>query len=686
MLSLNNKSKSILICALLALITIAVYWQVGEFEFLDWDDTIYLTENAAVQSGVTFGAIKWAFSSFHATNWHPVTWLSHMLDVQMFGMNAGRHHLTNLLLHICNTLLLFLILLRMTGLAWRSFFVAALFAVHPLHVESVAWVAERKDVLSAFFGMLAIYCYTFYIQNQKLKWYLLVVICFAVGLMAKPMLVTFPFILLLLDYWPLKRFPTQYPLDSNTVMLGQRSSVAYLALEKTPLLVLTIASSVVTFFAQDKGGAVTSLDDSMAHASVDSVVIGFGMAERFSNAIMSYASYLSKTFYPHNLSFFYPFRTDIQNEILIQSALLVLGVSLIAVWQVRCKPYFFVGWFWFIGMLVPVSGVVLVGWQSMADRYTYLPLVGVFIAVAWGVPELAKRWPGHKKILAFSTAVSLLACAALSYIQVGYWRNNLSLYQHAAEVVPESAFVHFKLGTTLAEKGDYDAAKVQFEMALHIQPFDLRTRFNLGLVLLRLKQFEKAIEAFNEILKRYPSYVTAERQIEIARSMLRQQQMMIAINNSSEIYMRRGMLFERQGRIQDAILVYKQIVQHKPEYIEAHQKLGFLFYKLHRVDEAIMHYKMLVRLQPDSAAVYYNLGLAFADKNQLDEAIEHYQHALRIQPEWAEIYNNLGVAFFRKNLAEQAIKSFEKALQLKPGYIQAKNNLDRVINVQPNGY
>ena len=667
------------------MITVAVYWQVGEFEFLDWDDTIYLTENTAVQSGVTVSGIKWAFSSFHATNWHPVTWLSHMLDVQMFGMNAGRHHLTNALLHICNTLLLFLILLRITGLAWRSFFVAALFAVHPLHVESVAWVAERKDVLSAFFWMLSIYCYTFYIQNQKLKWYLLVVICFAVGLMAKPMLVTLPFILLLLDYWPLKRFPIQCPLGCNTVAMGQRSSVAYLVLEKTPLLVLTIASSVVTFFAQDKGGAVTSLDDSMAHGSVDSVAIGFGMAERFSNAIMSYVSYLGKTFYPHNLSFFYPFRTDIQNEVLIQSALLILGVSLIAVWQIRCKPYFFVGWFWFVGMLVPVSGVVLVGWQSMADRYTYLPLVGVFIAVAWGVPELAKRWPGRKKILAFATATSILACVTLSYIQVGYWRNNLSLYQHAAEVVPESAFVHFKLGTTLAEKDDYDAAKVQFEMALRIQPFDLRTRFNLGLVLLRLKQFEKAIEEFNEILKRYPSYAAAERQIEIARSMLRQQQMMVAINNSPEIYMRRGMLFERQGRIQDAILVYKQIVQYKPEYIEAHQKLGFLFYKLHRVDEAIMHYKMLVRLQPDSAAVYYNLGLAFADKNQFDEAIEHYQHALRIQPEWAEIYNNLGVASFRKNLVEQAIKSFEKALQLKPGYIQAKNNLDRVIYAQPNG-
>ncbi len=682
MLPLNNKSKIGLLCTLLVLLVISVYWQVGRFEFLDWDDTIYITENSAIQSGVTYSGIKWAFSTFHATNWHPITWLSHMLDVQLFGMDAGWHHLSSVLLHIFNTLLLFLVLTRMTGLIGRSGFVAALFALHPLHVESVAWVAERKDLLSTFFWMLTVYIYAFYIQRPELKRYLLVAVCFAIGLMAKPMLVTLPLILLLLDYWPLKRFPIRYPVDSNAVVLGRQSSIAYLILEKVPLLMLSMASSVITFIAQDRGGAVTSINDSVAHGSVDAVAIGFGWGERISNALLSYTSYLGKTFYPIDLSFFYPFRSDVQSGLLIQSALLILSISLVAVWLIRHKPYIFIGWFWFIGMLVPVSGVVLVGWQSMADRYTYLPLVGIFIIIAWGLPDLLKRWPGCNKILASAAIFSIFACAVLSYIQVGYWRNNLSLYRHAVEATPESAFVHFKLGTTLAEKGAYEAAAVQLEEALRIQPFDLRARFNLGLVLLRSKQFKKAIKHFTEILNRYPSYTAAERQIDIARSMLRQQQMIAAVNDSPEIYMQRGMRLEQQGRVQDAILVYQQILQYKPEYIKAHQKLGFLFYRSGRVDEAIMHYKTLRRLQPDSAIVYYNLGLALADKNQLDEAIEQYQHALRIQPDWAEIYNNLGVALFRKGMADQAINNFKKALQIRPDYIQAKNNLNRVINAR----
>ena len=686
MLFLNNKSKFLFICAFLIFSTMGVYWQVTEFEFLDWDDTIYLTENPNVQAGITWDGIKWAFGSFHATNWHPLTWLSHMLDVQVFGMDAGWHHLSNVLFHAINALLLYLILSRITGLMWRSFFVAALFALHPLHVESVAWVAERKDVLSTFFFMLAIYCYTFYIQHPQLKRYLLVVICFALGLMAKPMLVTLPFVLLLLDYWPLKRFPITYLTDFNVSVLGQRSSVLWLVLEKMPLLMLSIVSSVITFEAQSKGGAVTGFGGSMAHGSVDSVAIGFGWIERLSNALVSYASYLGNTFYPRGLSFFYPYRTEIQSEELIQSAVLILVISLVAIWQIRRKPYLFIGWFWFVGMLVPVSGVVLVGWQSMADRYTYVPLIGVFMAIAWGVPELTKKWPKRDVILSLAMTASIFACVILSYIQIGYWRNNISLYEHAAEVIPESAFVHFKVGTVLAEKGEYVKAQAAFESALRVEPFDLRSRFNLGLVFLRLKQFENAIEQFNELLKRYPSYTAAEQQIEIARAMWKRQQMATAVNSSPEVYMRRGILLEQQGRVQDAILVYKQIVQYKPEYIQAHQKLGFLFYKLKRVDEAIAHYKTLAKLQPDSFVVHYNLGLALVDKGQLNEAIKSYQQALRIRPAAAEIYNNLGVAFFRNGMIKQAIDSFQNAIRIKPDYAQAKNNLNRALNVQSNGH
>jgi len=681
MLSINNKGRSLLICVFLALVITIVYWQVREFEFLDWDDTIYLTENVVVQSGITFNSIKWAFSSFYATNWHPVTWLSHMLDVQLFGMDAGWHHLISVLFHTLSTLLLFLILTRITGLAWRSFFVAMLFALHPLHVESVAWVAERKDVLSAFFWMLAIYSYTFYIQHPGLKRYLWVIIFFAIGLMAKPMLVTLPFVLLLLDYWPLKRFSIKYPADGNTVVLGEKTAIRHLVLEKAPLLMLSIASAVVTFMAQEKGGAVTGASEPVAHASVDAAALNYGLLARLSNALTSYTSYLSKTFYPHDLSFFYPFRTDVQDLILIQSALLVLGLSFVAVWQARRRPYLFVGWFWFVGMLVPVSGVVLVGWQSMADRYTYLPLVGVFIVITWGVSEFTKQWAGRNKLLALTMVSLTVLCAVLSYVQVGYWRNNISLYQQAVKAVPDSAFVHFKLGTALAEQGEYKLAKVQFEETLRIESFDLRARFNLGLVLLRLQQFDKAIKQFDEVLKRYPSYTAAVRQIEIARAMLRQQ---TVVNNLPAVYMRRGMLLEQQGRIQDAVLLYQKILQYQPEHIQAHQKLAFLRYQLHQVDEAIVHYKVLVQLQPDSFIVHYNLGLALVDKGQFNEAVEHYQQALRIQPDLAQIYNSLGVALLQSGKVEEAIKHFQTALQKKPDYLQAKNNLNRAVNTQSN--
>ncbi len=405
----STKKRLLIISLFLIIASFMAFWQVTRCDFINYDDDKYLTDNSHVQDGLTVEGITWAFTTGYAANWHPLTWISHMVDVQLFGLQPGWHHLTNLLFHLASTLLLFLVLHRMTKALWQSAFVAALFALHPLHVQSVAWVAERKDVLSTFFWMLTMGTYASYVAKPGLKRYLTLLLCFALGLMAKPMLVTLPFVLLLLDYWPLQRLEQKRPpqeglsKDKSTTSpvripvqpVGHWPLIRPLLIEKIPLFALAALSSIVTYLVQHHGGAVQSLET-------------FPPGVRMANAFVSYITYMVKMLWPTNLAVFYPYPTSWPLWQVLGSAALLITITVLVIRGAKKRPYAAVGWFWYVGTLVPVIGVVQVGRQALADRYTYIPLVGLFIIVAWAVPELLKKWPYRKETLITLSALCLL--------------------------------------------------------------------------------------------------------------------------------------------------------------------------------------------------------------------------------------------------------------------------------------
>ena len=433
-----NKTRNIqqnlpLIISLLLITAILIaYWQVKDFDFICFDDKLYVTENHHVQAGLTVKGFTWAFTTFHASNWHPLTWLSHMTDCELYGLNPMGHHWTSLQFHIANTLLLFFILQYMTGALWRSAFVAALFAMHPLHVESIAWVAERKDVLSTFFGMLTLLAYCRYAKQPSLAGYLLIILFLSMGLMAKPMLVTFPFLFLLLDFWPLER------LRSETV--------SRLILEKIPMLVPVVISSCLTFMAQQSSGAVKSLGS-------------FSLTERIANAFISYVSYVYKAIWPHNLTAFYPHPGNSLPLWQVFGAILLIGgASFLAIRSLKKYPYIAVGLFWYLGMLVPVIGLVQVGPQAMADRYTYIPMTGLFIIIAWGFSDLSTKWHYRKIVLTLFAVIILSVLAVSTFFQLGYWRNSVALFERAVSITENNYLAHNNLGAALLEKGKSDKA------------------------------------------------------------------------------------------------------------------------------------------------------------------------------------------------------------------------------------
>lgn len=681
--ALLDKYRDFFICLVLAGAILLVYWQTASHEFIDWDDNLYVTDNHWVQQGLTLASAGWAFTATHATNWHPLTWLSHMLDYQLYGLDAGGHHLSSVFLHLASSLLLFLLWRRMSGRTWGSAFVAACFALHPLHVESVAWVAERKDVLSAFFGMLTLYAYAFYTERPGLSRYLLVFLLLALGLMAKPMLVTLPFVLLLLDYWPLRR--VELPRVGVVADPARRQSLLWLLLEKVPLLILSAASSVVTLYAQESGGAVTALSGEPVHGDGAAVSFYIGLGERFANAAVSYASYLGKMFVPYDLSFFYPFREAIPEWQVYGAAILLLTVTLLALFFVRRLPYLFVGWFWYLGMLVPVIGLVQVGWQSMADRYTYLPLIGVFIMLAGGFGDLVKRWPKLMPPVAVMASLLVVLMSGMAWKQVGYWQDNVTLYERAVAVAPEESFGHFKLGVALTDRGDLDAAIGQFREALRLQPYDMRSRFNLGLALYKQGKLDAAIEELQEALKIYPAFDMARRQLNIILAYKRskeQRAAMAGFEGPGAEPMMRAISLERQGKLEQAAQAYRDVLKQVPDSYRAHQNLGGVLHQLGRMDEAVLHYREALRINPELVGVQYNLGLALMAQGQVEEAIAAYSEALRIKPDIAEVHNNLGVALSRAGRVDEALEHFRKALQLRPGYAQAKNNLQRMLAQQ----
>ena len=485
--------------------TFAAYSFVLRAGFINYDDLDYVVNNEHLKGGLTGGNIAWAFNTGFASNWHPLTWISLMVDYQLYGLHAGGFHLTNLLLHTLNSALLLAVLYRMTGALWRSAFVAALFAWHPLHVESVAWVAERKDVLSGFFWLLTMLFYARYAElsnakgAQAKKNYGLTLLFFACGLMAKPMVVTLPFVLLLLDYWPLRRTcdlrftndePKGAPANPATATLTK------LLVEKIPFFALALASSVATFAVQKAGGAVAPLEVIPRH-------------ERIANAFAAYATYLRKMFWPDDLAVFYPFRHHLPVSQWLGAALLLAAISGLAVAWAKKRPYIAVGWLWYLGTLVPVIGLVQVGEQSLADRYTYLPLIGVFIILAWGVADLTQNWPGRIAILKLAAAAVLAGCLLLTVVQTRYWQDSLALFTHDLAVARDNAVAHSNIGDVLDRQNKVPEARAEFMKALKLDPESPRTLNGLGALFAHEGDATNAMYYFNAALHRRPFYSDA---------------------------------------------------------------------------------------------------------------------------------------------------------------------------------
>ena len=519
----GSRYLKLLICLILVLPTLGVYWEVRNFDFVTFDDYTYVAENPNVQSGLSKSGLVWAFTRSHASNWHPVTWLSHMLDCQFFGLNSGMHHLNNLIFHTANTLLLFLVLGRMTGALWRSAFVSALFALHPLHVESVAWVAERKDVLSTLFWMLTMWAYVRYSERPSPTRYLLIFPFFILGLMSKPMLVTLPFVLLLMDYWPLGRLQSTLP-EKGGKLKTPKLAVLRLIAEKIPLFVLVALLSVVTFLAQEE--AVQSLDN-------------FHLKARIANGLVSYAAYIRKMFWPNDLSIFYPYPQTLQLWLATASGFFLITMTILFVKMGKRRPFILVGWLWYLGTLFPVIGLVQVGTHAMADRYTYIPLIGLFIMIAWGIPDLLGNWLYRKQVLRISAGLLLVILAVCTWLQVRYWKDSIVLFTHAIDVTDDNWMAHNNIGFPLVQQGRNIEAIAHFSKAVRIKPDYAEAHVNLANSYGLEGRFEEAKQHFFDAIRINPDLADA--------------------------YMNLGVIFARQGNLDKAINHFAAALRVNPD-------------------------------------------------------------------------------------------------------------------------
>jgi tetratricopeptide (TPR) repeat protein len=631
-----KKSFVIFTYFVLILSTLLVFWQVHNFAFVNYDDNDYVYENPHVLNGLTRDGIIWAFTTGHTGYWHPLTWLSLMLDCQLSGPNSGRIHLVNLLVHMANTLLLFAVLKKMTGALWQSAFVAAAFALHPMHVESVAWIAERKDVLSTFFLLLTLAAYTGYTKSPTIYRYVASLVLFAFGLMTKPMLVTLPFVLLLLDYWPLERFAA--PQALKTVSVPDRRRLLYrIIIEKIPFFALAAVSSIITFIVQKGSGSVPDINT-------------ISLQNRVANAFLSYTRYIGKMFWPQNMAVFYP--RDIDRFSFWQIAMyamLLLGILVFVIRFGRNRKYLPVGWFWFVGTLVPVIGLVQAGSQAFADRYTYISYIGLFIMIAWGLPELLLKWPQRKIALGLSMVIVLTILGICTHRQVSYWNNNLTLFSHAIEVTQNNYLAYNNLSVAYNNLGRHQDAIEAFKQAIRIKPDYADAYINLGVACGALGRHQDAIEAFKQAIRIKPDHTKAHYNL--------------------------GVAYENLGRYQDEIEAYKQAIRIKPDYAYAHINLGVAYGALGRHQDAIEAFKQAVRIKPDYADAHFNLGVAYKNLGRYQDAIEAYKQAIRIKPDYTDAYINLGVAYGVLGRWQDEIEAYKQAIRIKPNFVLAHYNL-----------
>jgi protein O-mannosyl-transferase len=647
-------SKPWFLCILLVLLTGWLFFPAIQNDFVNYDDPENITANSHVQRGIKWESVQREFTGEDKTAlWAPVTMLSHALVWQIVGIKPWGHHLANVLLHAINTGLVFLVLRKLTGATWRSLFVAALFGMHPLRVESVAWVTERKDVLSTTFWMLTLWAYARFVEESKAEkgkpiiFYVSALVFYALGLMSKPMLVTVPFLLLLLDYWPLRRNEER---GEGREISNRGWSWTWLIAEKAPFLVLAAGTSAVTFFFQNRGGAVATL------ASVPLIC-------RIENVPVSYCRYLGKLFWPLDLTVFYPHPGHWPMGMVLASSLLLMGVSIAAITLRRQYPYVLIGWFWFVGTLVPVIQLVQAGLQSMADRFVYVPLIGILLVLTWGACELTRHWRYQKSFLSITAVAVILFCIPLTRKQIGYWKDSETLFMHATAVTENNCLAENNLGVALASKGRWDEAIKHYQKGLAMDPFleivpnHADTYNNLGLALIQKGQVEEAITHLQSSLKCRPDFAEAHNSL--------------------------GLALLRVGRADEAAGYFQRALEIDPGHLEAQHNLGAVLLQKGLVDQAIVCFEKVVQIRPDHAEAHYNLGVALLRKGQVEQAMVQLQKSLENRPMFAEAEYSLGNALVRKGDAVKAVACFEKALAIRPDFTEAQNNLAWILATWP---
>jgi protein O-mannosyl-transferase len=735
-ISESNQSRLVGISFLLLILF--CYWQIYHADFINFDDSLYVTNNEYVKEGLAAKSICWAFSSFDIANWHPITMMSHMLDYQLFGMNASGHHLMNVLFHAGNTLLLFLAFRMMTGALWRSAAIAFLFAMHPLHVESVAWVSERKDVLSTFFMLLSLIAYISYAKKQGGAKYLLAFLLFVLALMSKPMVVTFPFLLMLLDYWPLGRFNGD-PLN-NYRNPENRKHLWRLIREKIPFLLMSIIISIVTYIAQSQTGAVSSLKT-------------LPLLIRITNSINSYVLYIVHTLFPFNLSIFYPLVSGIPLWQTVCSACFIVLATCLA-WRLRQRcPFYPVGWLWYLGSLVPVIGIVQVGMQAMADRYTYIPLIGIFMVLVWLLPDMRRQRKGAVLFEGLALLCVALVLIGSTRNQVGSWANTMSVFSRADAAIDRNILAKLQMAGQYAQMGKQDEARNQFEELLRITPNNITALHNYGIFLINSEHYDEGIKYLREALRLQPTSVTVHNSLaqalwqkgktEEAEKLLRASLILkpdnpdthsylaIVIGSNKERYLESleqyreairikpnhhrarlglaitlqlhgqkeeadeqfrqviqenpyviaenrfniGWDLAAQNELEEAIVQYQEGLKILPRNVGAQLFLAYLYQRKGNSNDALKQYREVLKSNPESAAALIGMGTVMADLGKMEDAVHYLTEALRIDPKNASAHNNLGLVAYRQDRMEEAMSHYRIAVKADPRNAEVRYNM-----------
>ena len=668
----NSAARTRYLVLGLLVLTIAVFWRVSGHDFIRYDDPDYVTANVHVNRGLTTEGLAWAFGNLHgsATYWHPLTWVSHMIDCQLFGLRPGPHHLVNLGFHLINVVLLFLVLRRMTGDFWPSAITAALWAVHPFQVDTVAWVTERKNLLSTLFWLLAMAGYARYAERPTLGRYALVFLAMAVGLMTKPILVTLPCALLLLDFWPLRRWRPAFPGNaaaeaSVEVPRFAPRSVTQLLVEKLPLLALSIASSVITVVAHEKLGSLVSGE-----------LVSF--SDRLQGAAVSYARYLGKTVLPVKLAVFYPNPGQWPLPEVLLSVALLVGLTGLAVWACRRAPSLAIGWFWFLGVMVPTIGIVAAGSQSIADRFMYLPLLGLLIAVVWGGRACLNHFHISHRVVGGVAGGLIFVLAAMSSVQVRHWQNTSTLFTHAMKVTQNNYIAYAVVGTTLHESGRTDAALPYVEKALELKPDHFECRHVLANIYVAQKRTEEAFAQFARVVETNPRYADGFNSWAAALAAAgRFPEALTKVDEALRIHpdhlsahLLRPLVLQRMGRMEDAAVDARKLLQLQPTNTTALVNLGNGFMKVQRPSDALPIFQYILRFEPDSVEAMNRVAWIYATHQ--DAAIRQGAEALRLATRACELtgrqhplsLNTLAAAYAETGQFEAAVATATQALQL----------------------